>query len=125
MAMTPNDFVVEARDQIQELGPGEADALERTGAVMLDVRDRDEYLEGSIPRSVHISRGLLEFKAGRHPALADRERPIVAFCGTGGRSALAAVTLKRMGFANVSSLGGGLDAWLKLELPWDPHPTVD
>ncbi len=90
--------------------------LEDKAAVLIDVRDANEReTDGAIPGSVHVSRGLLEFhadpeSAAYKPALAP-EGHIILYCGTGGRSALAAKTLLDMGFSDVSSLSGGYAAW--------------
>ncbi len=84
--------------------------------VVVDVREAIEReTDGTIPGSVHASRGLLEFHADPEcpahlPAL-DPAKRIVLFCGTGGRSALAAKTLQDMGFSDVVSLAGGFAAW--------------
>ncbi|MGI9512774.1 MAG: rhodanese-like domain-containing protein [Anderseniella sp.] len=84
--------------------------------VVVDVREAIEReTEGTIPGSVHASRGLLEFHAdpecpAHNPKLQPDKR-IVLFCGTGGRSALAAKTLQEMGYPDVFSLGGGFAAW--------------
>jgi len=84
--------------------------------VIVDVRDaRERESDGAIPGSIHASRGMLEFHADPEcpvhlPALNPANR-IVLFCGTGGRSALAAKTLQDMGFSDVLSLAGGFAAW--------------
>ncbi len=84
--------------------------------VIVDVRDSSErQSEGAIPGSVHAPRGMLEFHADPEcpahlPAL-DPAKRLVLYCGTGGRSALAAKTLQDMGFEDVASLAGGFDAW--------------
>ncbi|MGI9480445.1 MAG: rhodanese-like domain-containing protein [Hyphomicrobiaceae bacterium] len=85
-------------------------------AVIVDVRDAAERkADGAIPGSVHASRGLLEFHADpESPVHIDALKPdrkIVLYCGTGGRSALAAKTLQDMGFTDVLSLAGGFAAW--------------
>lgn len=84
--------------------------------VVVDVRDTSEReIEGAIPGSVHASRGMLEFHADpESPAYLtsfDPEKRLILYCGTGGRSALAAKTLADMGFPEVSSLAGGYAAW--------------
>ncbi len=84
--------------------------------VIVDVRDSSErQSEGAIPGSVHAPRGMLEFHADPEcpahlPAL-DPAKRLILYCGTGGRSALAAKTLQDMGFEDVASLAGGFDAW--------------
>jgi rhodanese-related sulfurtransferase len=94
--------------------------LEDDETLLVDVRDQTEReRDGAIPDSVHVSRGLLEFKADPEsplyePALRP-ERHIILYCGTGGRSALAAKTLHDMGFSDVASLAGGYAAWRKAQ----------
>ncbi len=90
--------------------------LDDPETVLVDVRDSDEReRDGIIPGSVHVSRGLLEFKADPDsPAYDDElspERRTILYCGSGGRSALAAKTLHDMGYADVASLAGGYAAW--------------
>ena len=84
--------------------------------VVVDVRDAwERENEGAIPGSVHASRGMLEFHADpespAHNPSFDPEKRLILYCGTGGRSALAAKTLNDMGFPEVSSLAGGYAAW--------------
>ncbi len=86
--------------------------------VVVDVRDaKEREQEGFIPNSVAASRGLLEFHADpQSPVHLSELVPanrIILYCGTGGRSALAAKTLQDMGFASVASLAGGYAAWRK------------
>lgn len=84
--------------------------------LFVDVREFVEReRDGAIPGSEHVSRGLLEFQADpdspmHNPAL-DPEQKLVLYCGSGGRSALAAKTLHDMGFPDVASLAGGFAAW--------------
>ncbi|MEM9472859.1 MAG: rhodanese-like domain-containing protein [Pseudomonadota bacterium] len=84
--------------------------------VVVDVREAVEReTDGTIPGSLHASRGLLEFHADPEcpahlPELQPSKR-VVLFCGTGGRSALAAKTLQDMGYSEVFSLAGGFAAW--------------
>ena len=94
--------------------------LEDRDALLVDVRDLAEReRDGAIPGSLHVSRGLLEFKAdpespSYEPALRP-ERRIILYCGSGGRSALAAKTLHDMGYGDVASLAGGYAAWRKAQ----------
>ena len=83
---------------------------------LVDVRGvAERNSDGGIPGSVHASRGMLEFHADpecpAHLSALDPEQRLILYCGTGGRSALAAKTLVDMGFPEVSSLAGGIDAW--------------
>jgi len=90
--------------------------LESPDVVLVDVRDTIEReREGVIPASIHVPRGLLEFQADPespvHVSEMQPDRRIILYCGTGGRSALAAKTLLDMGYTDVASLAGGYEAW--------------
>ncbi len=122
--MTAAELVAEARARIREVAPT-AFAADRGDAVLIDVREPAEFETGHIPGSINIPRGVLEFQVDAHPAVANvgdpalsrKERPIVVACRTGGRAALAAANLQRMGFADVRSIGGGVVAWAEAGLP--------
>ena len=83
---------------------------------LIDIRDAFELQrEGSVENSFHIPRGLLEFSIHPDSAFSQREKldpnkEMVLFCAAGGRSALAANTLKEMGFEKVSHIEGGFGA---------------
>lgn len=87
-----------------------------SGAVVIDVRQRDEYASGHIPGSVSVPRGLLEFIADptnpHHLPELQPERRIVVVSASGDRAALAAATLQSMGYPEVVVLEGGIAAWL-------------
>ena len=110
-------LLAEANAVIETISVADLDYhLEDKEALLVDVRETVEReQEGTIPGSIHAPRGLLEFKADpESPAYLDAlqtDRPIILFCGTGGRSALAAKTLLDMGYEDVSSLAGGYAAW--------------
>jgi rhodanese-related sulfurtransferase len=111
------DLVAAANAAIETLSVTQAKPLlGRDDVVFVDVRDGTELAkQGKIPGAVHASRGLLEFFADpsapvHKPELASGKRLIV-YCGSGGRSALAAKTLKDMGVDKVASLQGGFTAW--------------
>ena len=93
-------------------------AQEDGDTLVVDVRDTVEReSEGQIPGSFHAPRGLLEVLADPESPIYKEEltpdRRIIVYCGTGGRSALAAKTLMDMGFSDVASLAGGYAAWRK------------
>jgi rhodanese-related sulfurtransferase len=91
-----------------------ASAIKR-GALVIDVREKEEFLRGHIPNAIQLARGTLELEIEqRAPDLATE---IVLYCGAGNRSALSADALQQMGYNNVKSLRGGLQAWVDARLP--------
>lgn len=123
MPKSLKDFVAEAKRSIREVTVEQANE-QRTKAMMLDVREPGEVANGRIPGSLNVPRGMLEAKAdldypNREARLADRAQPIVIYCATGGRSAMAAVALQEMGFTDVTSMAGGFNAWTEKGLPVD------
>lgn len=124
MPMTAADLVTDARRQIREIGPGQL-ASHANGCILIDVREPAEFDTGHIAGAVNIPRGVLEFQVDAHPAVANvsdpalshKDQPIVVYCRTGGRSALAALNLSRMGFSDVRSIGGGITDWVATGLP--------
>ena len=125
MAKGLSDFVREARERIQEVRAEELDEMieNHDDLLILDVREPQEYAAGHIPGALHVPRGMLEVAAdpqskGRVEALAAAQnRTLVTYCATGGRSAMAADTLKQMGFDKTYSLAGGLAAWTQGGMP--------
>jgi phage shock protein E len=105
----------EARSRITEICAAEAAAAIKRGALLLDVRERTEFLRGHIPNAVHLARGTLELQIEKRAS--DPGTEIVTYCGAGRRSALAADSLQRMGYTNVKSLAGGLHAWIDAGFP--------
>ena len=82
----------------------------------VDIRDiRELDRDGRVPGAVHAPRGMLEFYADPtspyHRAEFDPGRRTVLYCASGGRSALAAQSLRQMGYGNVAHLDGGIKAW--------------
>ena len=75
------------------------------------MREADEYSAAHIPGAINIPRGLLEFKLSNDAQLAERTLKLVLYCKNSGRSALAADALREMGYRNVLSLAGGIEAW--------------
>ncbi|MDF2178909.1 rhodanese-like domain-containing protein [Aliiglaciecola sp. CAU 1673] len=83
--------------------------------VLLDVREDLEWQAGHLPGAVHIGRGVLERDIERlYP---NPDTPLVLYCGGGYRSALAALSLKEMGYRNVQSMDGGYRGWTEQGLP--------
>jgi rhodanese-related sulfurtransferase len=114
---TAHDMVEEARAGIREVPIADAEAAVLGADLVIDVREGDEYREGHIGGSVNIPRGLLEFIVSNDPALQDRALSITLYCKTSGRAALAAKTLRDMGYLHVTSIAGGFDAWKQAGKP--------
>jgi rhodanese-related sulfurtransferase len=84
------------------------------GALLLDVREEDEFKAGHVPGTVHIPRGFLEFRIWKqlgYPTDVDTGRKIYVQCRTGGRATLAARQLKDIGFTNVVAVVMELREW--------------
>ena len=110
-------LISEALKEIKTISPAEALKLSNENKCnLIDIRDAVELQrEGRIENSFHISRGLLEFAVHPDSPYAQKEKldpnkELVSFCAAGGRSALAAKTLKEMGFEKVSHIEGGFTA---------------
>jgi rhodanese-related sulfurtransferase len=109
-------LVAEAKRNITETSPADAAAKLNSGeAVIVDVRDKDEWDEGHVPGALHMSRGTIELDI--EEKVPDPNAMIICHCGGGGRSALAAENLQKMGYKNVRSMAGGFKAWKSAGLP--------
>jgi rhodanese-related sulfurtransferase len=114
---TVQAMLAEADAQVPRISPEEAKGLVgRSDVLFLDVREPAEVAaSGKVPGAVTIPRGLVEFRADPASALHDKAfdpaKTVVAYCASGGRSALVGKTLKEMGYSNVRNLGG-FKGWL-------------
>jgi rhodanese-related sulfurtransferase len=109
-------LVADAKKNITEISPGDAAAKSKSGnAVIIDVRDKDEWDEDHIPGAIHMSRGTIELDI--EEKVPDPNAIIICHCGGGGRSALATESLQKMGYKNVRNLAGGFKAWKAAGLP--------
>ena len=104
-------LVNDAKKEIQEIGPEDLKKMQQAGDefILIDVRDQPEVAKGAIPGAVPVTRGMLEHNIDQ--VTTDKNKKLVLYCGGGSRSALAAVSLKKMGFKNVISLAGGYRGW--------------
>ncbi len=114
---TFRDLLAQTKSEIREIDTATADTARRApGAVVLDVREPDEYQQGAIPGSLHIARGQLESNIeGRVP---DKSVPIIITCASGVRSAFAAKTLTELGYTDVVSMTGGFNRWKDEDREW-------
>lgn len=126
---TAQQLVGEVKPTINEVSIEQLQqALSDHHTILIDVREQNEFANGHIDRAVNYPRGVLEFRIHQHPSvtqLCDTEqalqelanKPVYLICQSGGRSALSAEALTRMGFNQVKSVAGGMQAWTTAGLP--------
>ncbi|MEX2317689.1 MAG: rhodanese-like domain-containing protein [Pirellulales bacterium] len=102
-------LAAEAKSHVREVSPEEASRDLAAGAVLIDVRESEEFARAHAAGAIHLSRGVLELKI--EEVVPDVATPILCYCGGGSRSALAAESLQRMGYTNVTNVAGGFKAW--------------
>ena len=117
MPLNVKNMLSEANAVVPRITPEEAVALEKDGALIVDVRDAAELeVSGKIAGALHVSRSLIEFQADpespAHNPEFRPERTIILYCASGARSALAGKTLLDLGFTDVRNLGS-FSAWVK------------
>lgn len=107
---SPAELIADAKQRIREVAPDDVQAMRDRGETftLVDVREPNEWAMGHLPDAILIPRGTLESAA---EAQVPRGAPVVVYCGSGGRSALAADTLQAMGYPNVVSMRGGIQGW--------------
>ncbi len=115
------EILSNAKSQIKEIDTDEAAKL-KTGWLFLDVRETEEYEQGTIENAMFLPRGNLEVQIeGRVP---DKDQNIVVFCAGGARSALAAKSLQELGYKNVVSMAGGFNRWKDDGYKWVTPKTL-
>ncbi|QIG49513.1 rhodanese-like domain-containing protein [Nordella sp. HKS 07] len=115
MSVSVKQLMAAANDAVPKISAEEARKLVAKGALLVDVRDGTEVAKsGKLKGAVHVSRGMIEFRADAetpyHDPQFSKDRPVILYCASGGRSALAGKVLKDMGYMNVHNLGGFKDA---------------
>ena len=118
MAKTYKQLMEEARKAIPEVSIDEVKNRVERGEnwTLLDVREREEYREGHLEGAISLPRGFLEMRV--EETVADKTKPIIAYCAGGVRSLIAARTLKELGYENVVSMSGGYTAWKNAGHKW-------
>jgi molybdopterin/thiamine biosynthesis adenylyltransferase/rhodanese-related sulfurtransferase len=117
MSKSYSDLMRDARAEIREVTPLEADQLRADPRVALvDVREDAEWEEGHIPGADHVAKSYLEQQI--EACVPDRTTPVVLYCAAGVRSLFAGQTLRAMGYRDVASMSGGFEQWKSLGLPW-------
>jgi rhodanese-related sulfurtransferase len=128
MTTSVKQMIEAANAAVPRVTAAQARELIGRGALILDVRDAPEVEKsGKVQGAVHVSRGMLEFRADPespyHDKKFDRARPVLVYCASGGRSALSGKTLKDMGYSEVYNLGAFKD-WAEsggeVEQPIEP-----
>ncbi len=111
---TGRDLIDEAKQQIEQVTPEQVRDMQARNerVVYLDVREPNEWNLGHLPHAIHLPRGNLE---GKVEGLIDRNQKVVIYCARGNRSALAALTMKQMGYDNVSSMSRGIQGWAEID----------
>ncbi|HUA79576.1 MAG TPA: molybdopterin-synthase adenylyltransferase MoeB [Dyella sp.] len=108
-------WLASLRERVPEISPAEALARQVQGALLIDVREDNERAAGLPVGAVGLSRGFLELRI--EDVEPNRDRVVLALCGSGRRSLLAAETLQRMGYRSVASVAGGFERWKAEGLP--------
>lgn len=118
---TFSSFLKDIKSQIRETDVPSVkevvNAKKPGGPVLIDVREKDEYLEGYIPGAKWIPRGFLELRIEEQ--VPEKGSEVILYCAGGTRSALAARALEELGYGNVKSMAGGFTAWKRAGLPFD------
>ncbi|GLQ09722.1 rhodanese-like domain-containing protein [Devosia yakushimensis] len=115
MPTSVKELMAAANAVVPKISPEEARKLiAERNALVIDVRDAPEVAaSGKVPGAINISRGMLDFRAEAdtpyHNAELTKDRPIIVYCASGGRSALSGKLLKDMGYGEVFNLGGFKD----------------
>lgn len=110
------ELLSEANAQIEQMSAADAVSLFDDGnIVFVDVRETGEVEQGMVPGAEHAPRGMLEFyidpASPAHRSVFAQSKKFVFYCGSGGRSALAGATARRMGLNSVAHIPGGFPAW--------------
>ena len=119
------EMIGEARAQIEFVTPeAVSKELAAGGPIIIDVREPVEW-ERHIEGALQVPRGLLEFvvdpASPRHNPGLEPTRRVIVYCASGARAALAAFTLKNMGYENVANMDGGFKGWVAAGLPTAEH----
>ncbi len=109
MTKTYADLLREAREYVPQTTTAAAAERAATGALMLDVREPHEWEGGHLPGALFVPLGRLEERITL--AAPDRDRPVIVYCASGVRSLAGARTLQLLGYRDVASMAGGIEAW--------------
>ena len=130
MAKSLSDFITAARERVVDIQADDLEELleDNDDVVLVDVREPYEYEKVHIPGAILVPRGMLEGAADPNNAhriealYSAREKPVVIYCETGARAAMAVDTLQQMGFNDVKNLAGGIKMWEAEDLDIEQGP---
>lgn len=119
------ELVEKVKSQIREVEPEvlRSRQQDEEDFLLLDIRERDEFVDGHIEGASFIPRGFLDMRI--ESIAPERSRSIVLYCAGGTRSALAARTLHELGYSDVVSLKGGFSVWKERGLPIRVRRTLN
>ena len=108
-------IVDDAKSRIREVSVSETLERMTKGAILVDVREDNEWDAGHAKGAIHLGRGIIERDiVGKYP---EKDTELILYCGGGFRSALSADMLQKMGYSNVFSMAGGWKAWKDANAP--------
>jgi molybdopterin/thiamine biosynthesis adenylyltransferase/rhodanese-related sulfurtransferase len=119
---TFKELIRKVKGEIREVSTAEARALAGAGAVLLDVREPDEWSQGHVPGALYIPRGYLELQVEER--VKDKDQEVVVYCAGGTRSALGAKSLQDLGYTRVTSMQGGFAKWKESGFPIEVPKTL-
>jgi rhodanese-related sulfurtransferase len=109
------NLVSDAKTRIREISAQDSLQRQAQGALLIDVREAEEFAKEHAENAQHLSKGIIEVKIEKQ--IPDTATEMILYCGGGNRSALVADNLQKMGYRNVASLIGGFRAWKEAGLP--------
>lgn len=121
--MSERSKLSESLHTVPQITPVQAHAMQRDGAVLVDVRETYEHAQGLAEGAVAVSRG--ELQSQITDKVSDHGQPVLLICAHGQRSLLAVDALRNMGYRNLHSVTGGFVAWQQQGLPWSVPDTDD
>jgi len=123
---TIDEMLAEARAGLRRVGPAEAHAQQRDGALLIDIRPQGlRAADGAVPEALWFERNVLEWRCDPSSDACDErvgglDRRLIVICDEGYTSSLAAAALQELGFAGATDLDGGFQAWRAAGLPVQP-----
>jgi rhodanese-related sulfurtransferase len=124
-----DQVLAEARSRLRRVGPHQAEAEIRAGALLVDIRPQARRAaEGEVPGGLRIERNVLEWRldpasASRLPQARGHDIRVIIMCSEGYTSSLAAAALQDLGLVNATELAGGFRAWAAAGLPVTGRPA--